>query len=236
MSGMGVLHLEIKQHRMERDFGLKVRVGKPYVSYRETLKQARRERGGVPRLETYLDVAFEPVPSTAARPPEVREAGDFPDIPHALREAALQGLRGALQSGELGFPVINVRAAIQGYTIDPEMSTDVALQGAATDAVNKALRGNNTLLEPVMHLEVTVPEEYQGPVTADLRARRAEIKDVLIRGKLRVLEAEVPLAKMFDYSDKVRSLTQGRAGWTMEPHSYAAAPPEVMREMFQGGI
>jgi elongation factor G len=88
------------------------------------------------------------------------------------------------------------------------------------------------LLEPVMRTEVMVPEEYLGPVTADMNARRAEITEVLSRGKLRVIEALVPLAKMFDYSDKVRSLTQGRASWTMEPKTYAPVPEEVRREMF----
>jgi elongation factor G len=102
----------------------------------------------------------------------------------------------------------------------------VAFQGAGTDAVYKALRDNAIRLGPVMHLEVTVPEEYLGPVTADLNARRAEIKQMIARGNLRVVEAIVPLKNMFDYADKVRSLSQGRAGYTMEPHSYAPAPVE----------
>ena len=227
MSGMGVLHLEIKQHRMERDFGLKIRVGKPRVSYRETLKHPRREKGSVPRLETYVDVCFEPVPTATISTPEVRESTEFPDIPRLLREAALQGVRGALQSGELGYPVINVRATIEGYTVNPELSTEIAMQGAGTDAVHKALRDNIVLLEPVMHLEVTVPEEHLGPVTADLNARRAEITQVIARGNLRVIEAVVPLRRMFDYADRVRSLSQGRAGYTMEPHSYAPAPEDA---------
>jgi elongation factor G len=229
MSGMGVLHLEIKKHRMERDFGLKVRVFKPYVSYRETLRQARKVQGAVPRLETFVDVALTPVTAAEASPPDVRDVGEFADVPAAFRQAALQGVRGALLSGELGFPVINVRAEIRGYKIDPELSTDVAVQGAAADAVNKGLKDNIVLLEPVMHLEVTVPEEHLGAVTADLNARRAEITQLLARGKLRVIEALVPLAKMFDYADKVRSLTQGRAGYTMEPRSYAPAPDDVLR-------
>ena len=90
------------------------------------------------------------------------------------------------------------------------------------------------LLEPVMKLEVTVPEEYLGPVTADLNARRAEIKQLWIRGNLRVIEALVPLARMFDYSDKVRSLSQGRAIPTMEPKTYAPAPDDVLRAFFGG--
>ena len=86
-----------------------------------------------------------------------------------------------------------------------------------------------------MHLEVTVPEEYLGPVTADLNARRADITQLVTRGKLRMITALVPLARMFDYSDKVRSLTQGRAGWTMEPHAYAPAPDDVRRQLLGSG-
>jgi elongation factor G len=125
---------------------------------------------------------------------------------------------------------MDVRATIIDAEMDQQLSNETAFQAAGADAVHKALRDNIVLLEPVMHLEVTVPEEYLGPVTADLNARRAEIREVILRGKLRVIEALVPLARMFDYSDKVRSMSQGRASWTMEPHSYAPAPEEVLRQ------
>ena len=236
ISGMGMLHLEIKRHRMERDFNIKVRVGKPYVSFRETLREKKEAKGGVARMETYIDVELRPVQSDTPALPVVRETSDFPEVPAALREAARQGVAGALQSGELGFPVINVEARITGYTLNEQLSNDIAVQGAAADAVNKALRGNIVLLEPVMHLEVTLPEEYLGPVTADLNARRAEIGQLLIRGKLRMIEAYVPLRAMFDYSDKVRSLSQGRAGWTMAPHTYAPAPNEVLQGLLGHGL
>src|SRR5207248_2631786 len=111
-------------------------------------------------------------------------------------------------------------------------SNEDAFRAAGFNAVNQALRDNVVLLEPVMRLEVTVPEEYLGPVTADLNARRAEITQLLTRGKLRVVEALVPLARMFDYADKVRSLSQGRASSTLEPHSYAPAPPDVQERFF----
>src|SRR5262249_5125860 len=116
--------------------------------------------------------------------------------------------------------------------MDQQFSSDVAFQAAGADAVHKAFRDNFVLLEPMMHLEVTVPEEYLGAITADLNARRAEIEQLYTRGKLRVIEGLVPLNRMFDYSDKVRSLSQGRASWTMEPHSYAPAPDEVLKEFF----
>jgi elongation factor G len=239
MSGMGVLHLEIKQHRMERDFRLKIRVGKPRVSYRETIRNAIEVEGecirqaGTAGLFAKVTVRLEP------------HKGDEPVlVTHRLKPdvllpayltAAEQGIRGALQSGELGYPVINVKATIVDGKMDQQFSNEVAFQAAGADAVNKALRENITLLEPVMRLEVTVPEEYLGPVTADLNARRAEIEQLYTRGKWRVIEVLVPLARMFDYSDKVRSLTQGRASWTMEPQAYAAAPDEVLRGLLGTG-
>ncbi len=235
MSGMGLLHLEIKQHRMERDFKLKVRVSKPRVSFRETIRAPILVVGecirqaGTTGLFAKVNVSFAPY-----------EGPDTIAITHRLKPdellplyvaAAEKGIRGALQSGELGYPVMNVKATLTGGEMDLEMSNETAFEAAGADAVRRALRDNMVLLEPVMWLEVTVPEEFLGPVTADLTARRADIREIIMRGKVRVIEALVPLAKMFDYSDKVRSLSQGRAAFSMEPHSYAPAPDEVLRQM-----
>jgi elongation factor G len=152
------------------------------------------------------------------------------DLPPLFLAAAEQGLRGALSSGELGYPVMGVKATLLDVEMDQQASNEVAFQTAAADAVHRAMRENIVLLEPVMKLEVTVPEEYLGPVTADLNARRANIENIHHRGKLRVIEAYVPLARVFDYSEKVRSLSQGRADPVMEPHSFAPAPDEVLRQ------
>jgi elongation factor G len=242
MTGMGVLHLEIKQHRMERDFRLKVRVGKPRVSYRETLGQAVEvvgecvKQAGTAGLFAKVNVAFEPFTPHETEPPVAVSTRVKPDaLLPAYIAAAEQGIRGALQSGELGYPVINLRAVITGGEMHQEFSNEVAFQAAGADAVNKALRKNMVLLEPVMWLEVTVPEEYLGPVTADLNARRAEIEHLATRGKMSSIEAKIPLARMFDYSDRVRSLTQGRAGWTMEPVGYAPAPDEILKGLMGVG-
>jgi elongation factor G len=235
MNGMGILHLEVKKHRMERDFRLKVRVSKPRVSYRETLKRAVKVEGecvrqaGTSGLFAKLTVEFEPRP----RGEGVNVLSKVPEesLPPEFIVAAEQGIRGALQSGELGYPVIDVRATMLAGKMQEGESNEIAFQAAGADAVHQALRDNMILLEPVMRTEVTVPEEYLGPITADLNARRAEITDVAAHGKLRVIEALAPLAKMFDYSDKVRSLSQGRAGWTMEPRSYAQVSDEELRQM-----
>lgn len=235
MSGMGILHLEVKKHRMERDFRLKVRVSKPRVSYRETLRRSIRVEGecvkqaGTGGLFAKVTVEF----ASRARGEGVAIENRIPEeaMPPEFVAAAEQGIRGALLSGELGYPVIDVRATMTAGKMIEGESNDIAFQAAGADAVYQALRNNMVLLEPVMRTEVMMPEEYLGPVTADLNARRAEITNVNSRGKLSVIEALVPLAKMFDYSDKVRSLTQGRASWTMEPKSYAPAPDEVVQQM-----
>jgi elongation factor G len=233
MSGMGVLHLEIKKHRMERDFGLKVRVGRPRVSFRETLRNEREVWGECDRQiaggRLYARLHFTFKHSKGGKPYENSEMppGELTGRPDD--KVVEQAVNLAYHSGEFGYPVTDVQASLHNVQRHPTDTNEVALQIAAVDAVNKALKDNVILLEPVMHLEVTVPEEYLGPVTADLNARRAEITQLLTRGKLRVIEALVPLRAMFDYSDKVRSLTQGRAGWTMEPQSYAPAPDDVLR-------
>jgi elongation factor G len=235
MSGMGVLHLEVKRHRLERDFRLKVRVSKPRVSYRETLRRPTTVEGecirhaGGSGLFAKLTVAFEALRSGQGIVVENRLPEDAltPELAHA----AEQGVRNALQSGELGYPIIDMKATLRSAQMDEALSNDIAFTAAGADAVHRAMRDNFVLLEPVMHCEVTVPEDYLGPVTADLNARRAEIREVLTRGRLRVIEALVPLRLMFDYSDKVRSLTQGRASWTMEPSAYAPVPDDILRQM-----
>jgi elongation factor G len=250
MSGMGTLHLEIKKHRMERDFRLKIRVGKPRVSYRETIREPRTVVGecvrqaGTSGLFAKVAVKVEPLefrlqPAKAGSPtPDLIQVATEiePDVlPPLFLATAEQGIRGALDSGELGFPVMNVRATVVGGEMDEQFSNETAFQAAGADAVHKAMRDNIVLLEPMMELEVTVPEEYLGPITSDLNARRAEITEILTRGRLRVVEAIVPLRQMFDYADKVRSLSQGRASSTMEPHSYAPAPPEVLSSLLGTG-
>jgi elongation factor G len=235
MTGMGVLHLEVKQHRMERDFKLKVRVGKPLVSYRETIRNPKRVVGecirqtGTSGLFAKLTVELAPYKGDQPITVEMNLPEDK-EIPPLFVHAAEQGIRGALSSGELGYPVMDVKATVVDFELDPQVSNDIAFAAAGADAVHRAMHDNIKLLEPVMKLDVTVPEEYLGPVTGDLNARRATIEKVHYRGKLCVIEALVPLAKMFDYSEKVRSLSQGRADPAMEPHSFLEAPDEVLRQ------
>jgi elongation factor G len=243
MSGMGMLHLEVKRHRMERDFRLKVRVGKPRVSYRETIRSETRTEGVFER-----QIGATPVSARVALRLQPDKGETQIPIGYAIEQerfapttltALEQGIRGALDSGFLGYPVINLRATVEDLSDSPEVTpslNEAGVQAAASDAINKSLRDNMLLLEPIMRVEVAVPEESLGPVTADLNARRAEIDDSSPRGKWWVVEARAPLAKMFDYADKLRSLSQGRASSTMEPHSYAPAPDDVLRGILDGEV
>jgi elongation factor G len=237
MNGMGMLHLEIKQHRMERDFHLKVRVGKPRVSYRETLRHAMRVEGecikqtGATGLFARVTVEVEPYRGEEAVLVDSRVKPG--DLPETFLQAAEKGIRGALDSGEIGFPVMNVRATILGGEINEELSNEIAFEAAGADAIRKAMRDNMLLLEPWMKLQVQVPETFGGAVIADLNARRGEVQQFELPpdGNLATIEAHVPLANLFDYADKLRSLTQGRGTSTMEPLDYRPAPDEVLRRL-----
>ena len=235
MSGMGMLHLEIKQHRLERDFNLKIRVGQPRVSYRESLRRAVTVDGEYKHpnsgLFAKIKVRFEP--RNFGEYTNVVKSGPIPeDVPGLFVAAAESGVRDSLITGELGYQIIRVDATILDWEPKEEsLSNEIAYGAAAADAVRKALRDNIVLLEPMMKVEVTVPEEFLGPITSDLNVRQAMINELLTRGRLRVVEALVPLRKMFDYSDKVRSVSQGRASWSMEPHAYAPAPDDVLHAM-----
>jgi elongation factor G len=238
MSGMGTLHLEVKRHRLERDFRLKVRVSKPLVSYRETLKAPVTIDGecdrqfGVTSLFARIKVEF--TNHKSEHPVTVTSKVKPGDANPLFVAAAERGLKSSLQSGELGLPVLNVQAIIIGITTDPERSSEVAFEAAANDAVQKALKNNIVLLEPIMKLVVAVPDEFLGNVISDLSNRRATIERSESNGRYSEVEAHVPLAKMFDYADKVRSLTQGRSSSTLEPYAYAPAPDDVLRGMMGG--
>jgi elongation factor G len=239
MNGMGMLHLEIKQHRMERDFRLKVRVGKPRVSYRETIRDRKRIEGECIKhtggagggLFAKVTVEVEPYKGDESIVVQTRIKPDV--LPEAFLSAAERGVRGALDSGELGYPVMHVKATIVDGKQDEELSNDVAFEAAGADAIRKAMRDNMQLLEPWMRLQVEVPEAYGGSIIADINARRGEVQQFSVQDESNIasIEAFVPLATLFDYADKLRSLSQGRGASTMEPLDYRAAPDDVLRRL-----
>ena len=238
ISGMGELHLEILKNRMIRDFTMKVHVGRPRVSYRETIKKSVKRITGVCQrvsgnqelfAKVTIDIEPEAQPKGA---PVVKfvnkcKAGDVPTefvpvIEQTLREEAKSG-------GKTGYPLVDLKVTLVDGSYDDDASNDVAFRFAAADAMQKALEeAGAVLLEPIMKLEVVTPDESLGNITGDLTSRRAIITGTSQRGRLQVIEAEAPLEKMFGYSTAVRSLSQGRASYSMEPLHYAAAPDSML--------
>ena len=234
ISGMGELHLEVIRHRLERDFNLHCRVHKPRVSYKETLGAAATVTGSINRqvggqtLVATVSIAGEPTDEQAGI---VVEQGWFPESEQLAALAALmtQSVRESAERGGLkGCPLWGARIRVLESAIPDPPPGEVAIRMAAAESVDRLLETAGTvLLEPVMRVEVSVPEEHLGDIINDLQQRRAIITGTEIRGPATVLEAEAPLASMFGYSAAVRSLSQGRASFTMAPLKYGPAPPET---------
>lgn len=238
MSGMGTLHLEVKRHRLERDFKLKVRVGKPRVSYREMLREPRKVSVAVDRLGdkpafAKLSVGF--MNAKSDRPVTVMMAvsSELNPTPVAFLAAAERTLNEALQTGELGYPMMNAQARIFDAAFDPQLSSEDAFTAAAIQAYREATKDNVQVLEPIMKVTVTTPQQFLGNVIGDLTARRGEIEaqEMSATGAFAEVIALVPLEKLFTYANEVRSLSQGRAAAGIEPHSYRPAPPDVLKAL-----
>ena len=241
ISGMGELHLEILKNRMTRDYNLKVHVGRPRVSYRETVKNAVKRIQGTCIRQTggsglYAKVTIDLERETQAKgAPTVHFVNKLKGgvIPSEFVPAIEAGLREEAKSGgRTGFPLVDIKITLVDADYHDVDSNEMAFRFAASDALRKALHDSGSvLLEPIMKLEVVTPEDYLGNVTADLSSRRALIDKTFTRGKLMVIEARAPLEKMFGYSTAVRSLSQGRASYSMEPFEYAAAPDSMLESL-----
>jgi elongation factor G len=236
VSGMGELHLEVIQHRLLREFNLNVRVHKPRVTYKETVAGRAEAIGRCQRLvggqSLFAETRIRVAPRANDRPASVIQSW-FPEdsarahcvniLVTALKESAEGG-------GLLGCPMWNCQIEVCEHPLGDPLPGETALRIAAADAFDKALReAGAVLLEPIMRLEVTTPEEHLGDIINDLQQRRAIITRTETRGPNVVLEAEAPLASMFGYSMAVRSLSQGRASFSMEPLKYGPAPAEVQQ-------
>lgn len=234
ISGMGELHLEVIRHRLEREFNLHCRVHKPRVSYKETLAKAVKVSGESNRqvagqtLVATVTVAAEPSGEQAG---VTVEQGWFPESEQLAELAATmtEAVRESAERGGLkGCPLWGVRLIVLESPVPEPLPGDVAVRIAAADAVERVLNQAGTvLLEPIMRVEVSVPEEHLGDVINDLQQRRAVITATEIRGGVNVLTAEAPLAGMFGYSAAVRSVSQGRASFAMAPLKYGPAPAET---------
>jgi len=240
--GMGELHLEVLVDRMLREFRVAANVGKPRVAYRETIRQP------VPKAEGRF------VRQTGGRgqyghvllqlePREPGEGFEFENniiggaIPREYISSVEAGVREALESGVLaGYPVVDVKVSLYDGSYHEVDSSEMAFKIAGSMAVKEGiLQGSPVLLEPIMAIEVVAPEEYTGDVIGNLSANRAMIEGMELRADgLQMVKAKVPLAEMFGYATRLRSMTQGRGIFTMEFSHYAPVTDEQARELLRG--
>ena len=246
ISGMGELHLEVIKHRLLRDFKLKVKVHKPRVSYRETVQRTVEVEGECRQtiadktLFAKVRIKLEPLPLVTALDAVLKAAGKSEKTTHAINlageslpaqfaTAAMEVLAQQCEgSGIIGFPLMKLRVSLLGGEFSETESNELAFRRAAADAFQEALKAAGyVLLEPIMKLEITTPEESLGDIVADLQQRRATITETLVRGRNTIVGALAPLASLFGYAGAIRSLSQGRASCSMEPSAYGPAPKDV---------
>ncbi|WP_041232412.1 elongation factor G [Cupriavidus taiwanensis] len=236
ISGMGELHLEILVDRMRREFGVEASVGKPQVAYRETIRQPAHDvegkfikQSGGRGQYGHVVLDLEPMPHGGGY--EFVDAIKGGVVPREFIPAVDKGIRETMQSGVLaGYPVVDIKATLVFGSYHDVDSNENAFRMAGSMAFKEGMRrARPTLLEPMMAVEVETPEEFTGNVMGDLSSRRGMVHGMedIAGGGGKIVRAEVPLATMFGYSTTLRSLTQGRATFTMEFKHYAEAPANV---------
>jgi len=234
ISGMGQLHLDIIIDRILREFNVEANVGQPQVAYRETITKKITSTGKFIQQSggrgQYGHVVVEMGPTE-----EKGKGIIFEDkikggaIPREFIPAVKKGILNSAKSGVLGsYPVTDVHVTLVDGSFHEVDSSELAFQMAASFAFKDGLtKGKSILLEPIMDMEVTVPEEFMGTVVGDLNSRRAKISTLTQRKNLRIIKAFVPLAEIFNYATVLRSITQGRASYTMEPSFYQEVPLHI---------
>ncbi len=240
MSGMGELHLEILIDRMKREFNVEANVGEPQVAFRETIKGTAEVQGKHAKQSggrgQYGDVwvRFEPN--------EVGKGFEFIDVikggvvPQEYRQPVMKGIKETLEGGVIaGYPVVDVKATLYDGSYHDVDSSELAFNLAGALAAKEGIKkANPIILEPVMHVEVTTPEDFMGDIIGDLNARRGRIEAMEdLMGGAKLIKAIVPLANMFGYTGDIRSMSQGRAASTMELAHYEEVPPNVAQEIIE---
>ena len=237
IAGMGELHLEIIVDRLLREFNVGANIGRPQVAYKETIRQRARGEGRYVRQTGgrgqygHAVIDLEPLPAGGGVEVVDRITGGA--IPREFIPAVEAGVREAAESGVLaGYPLIDFRATLVDGSYHEVDSSEMAFKIAGSMALkDAAARARPVLLEPIMKVEVVTPEAYMGEVIGDLNARRGRIEGMEAQGGLRVIKALVPLAEMFGYATALRSASQGRATYTMEPSHYEEVPPSIAEEI-----
>ncbi len=241
ISGMGELHLEVLVDRMVREFSVRANVGRPMVAFRETITETADGRGQFVRQGMgkgkgqYGDVIIRMEPNIAGGN-EFHDDIKNGEIPAQFISSVESGIRSSLENGILaGYPLIDVKVTLTGGSFDDADSSDMAFMAAGTMAVREAARkAHPVLLEPVVKLEIVVPEQFVGEIIADLNARGGRIEGTSLRGDGRVVSATAPLGRTFGYATAVRSLSQGRAVYTTQFSHYAIVPQATLETMTAG--
>lgn len=238
VSGMGELHLEIIVDRLTREFGLQAKIGKPEVNYRETITKEVIEEGkyirqsGGKGLYGHVVLKIFPIQDQKFVFINKIRGGAIPDeyIP-----AVEDGVRGALETGiVLGYPAINIGVELIDGSYHPVDSSEIAYRIAASKAFKEgAKKAGPILLEPIMEVEIITPENYLGDIIQGISLRRGKINNILSEGNLRIIEALIPLAELFGYATELRSLSQGRASYTMQFSKYEAVPQPVYEKIIR---
>jgi elongation factor G len=247
ISGMGELHLDVLVDRMKREFDVEANIGKPQVAYRETIKKDVESEGKFVRQSggkgQYGHVWLKIEPLAETEKEDENEVFQFVNkivggtIPREFIPAVEKGAFEQMQSGILGgFPLIDVKVTVYDGSFHDVDSSEIAFKVASSMALKDgALKANPVILEPIMKLEVVTPEEYMGDVVGDLNRRRGIVQGMNDIHAGKVLDGEVPLAEMFGYATDLRSATQGRATFTMEPLKYSEVPSNVAEVLINKG-
>ena len=238
IAGMGELHLEILVDRMKREFKVEANVGKPQVAFRETVRKSVtnvegkfiRQSGGKGQYG-HVVINFEPTPPGGGFVFEDKIVGGV--VPREFIKPVEAGIREALENGVLaGYPMVDVKATLVFGSYHDVDSSEMAFKIAGSMAVKEAARmAHPVLLEPVMEVEVVSPSDFLGDVIGDLSSRRGKIGGMTQRGDAQVVAADVPLAEMFGYSTTLRSMTQGRAVYTMQFDHYEEVPKNIAEQI-----
>ena len=240
MSGMGELHLEILIDRMKREFNVEANVGEPQVAYRETIKGTAEVQGKHAKQSggrgQYGDVWVRFEPNETGKGFEFIDEIKGGVVPQEYRPAVQKGIVETLNGGVIaGYPVVDVKATLYDGSYHDVDSSELAFSLAGSRAARAGIKqANPVLLEPVMHVEVTTPEEFMGDIIGDLNSRRGRIEAMEdLMGGAKLIKAIVPLANMFGYTSDIRSMSQGRAASTMELAHYEEVPPNVAQEIIE---
>jgi elongation factor G len=239
IAGMGELHLEIIVDRLKREFNVEVKVGRPQVAYREAIKAPARAQGKFVRQSgghgQYGDVVLEIEPLEGHKGYEWQDKIVGGTVPKQFIPAAQKGVEEAMNNGILGgYPVIGVKVTIVDGSYHEVDSSEMAFRIAGSMAFKEAMKAASpVLMEPVMSVEVVVPEEYMGDVIGDLSSRRGRVEGMGARANARVVKAFVPLAEMFGYATDLRSKTSGRASYTMTFDHYEEVSRDVAEKLLK---